>query len=173
MSDATWAALGECWDTRQLMDFVFTVGGCHMLAMALNTFGVEPRPPNPRRRTEWMAHFPKPAAGSWTKNWPELAPRRWRPGARRAAGQLARAHPRSRSAGRRRPLRSARRHAVAVATAARLDCRASRCRGTSACPGRSPRRTPAPAVRCLACTSGRPTRAVRSGRAPGRSTATT
>jgi hypothetical protein len=29
-------------DTRELMDFVFTVGGYHMLAMALNTFGVEP-----------------------------------------------------------------------------------------------------------------------------------
>ena len=34
MSDETWAALGERWDKRQLMDFVFTVGGYHMLAMA-------------------------------------------------------------------------------------------------------------------------------------------
>ncbi|MBJ7338315.1 carboxymuconolactone decarboxylase family protein [Mycolicibacterium sp.] len=42
LSDATWAALGERMDKRQLMDFVFTVGGYHMLAMALNTFGVEP-----------------------------------------------------------------------------------------------------------------------------------
>ncbi len=30
----TWAALGEQLDKRQLMDFVFTVGGYHMLAMA-------------------------------------------------------------------------------------------------------------------------------------------
>ena len=42
ISDDTWAALGEELDKRQLMDFVFTVGGYHMLAMALNTFGVEP-----------------------------------------------------------------------------------------------------------------------------------
>lgn len=42
ISDATWAALGEKFDTKQLMDFVFTIGGYHMLAMALNTFGVEP-----------------------------------------------------------------------------------------------------------------------------------
>ncbi len=64
----SWAALGERMDKRQLMDFVFTVGGYHMLAMALNTFGVEPD----QRRSRSMAFFPKPAAGSWTENWPEL-----------------------------------------------------------------------------------------------------
>lgn len=42
ISDPTWASLGERMDTHQLMDFVFTIGGYHMLAMALNTFGVEP-----------------------------------------------------------------------------------------------------------------------------------
>lgn len=42
IGDASWAALSERMDTRQLMDFVFTIGGYHMLAMALNTFGVEP-----------------------------------------------------------------------------------------------------------------------------------
>lgn len=46
ISDETWAALGREFDTRQLMDFVFTVGGYHMLAMALNTFGVEPQKEN-------------------------------------------------------------------------------------------------------------------------------
>ena len=46
ISDATWAALGERLDKRQLMDFVFTIGGYHMLAMALNTFGVEPKKEN-------------------------------------------------------------------------------------------------------------------------------
>ncbi|BDX31092.1 carboxymuconolactone decarboxylase [Mycobacterium antarcticum] len=46
LSDDTWAALGERLDTRQLMDFVFTVGGYHMLAMALNTFGVETKKEN-------------------------------------------------------------------------------------------------------------------------------
>lgn len=42
IGDRTWAALGERMNTRELMDFVFTIGGYHMLAMALNTFGVEP-----------------------------------------------------------------------------------------------------------------------------------
>ncbi|TPG33129.1 carboxymuconolactone decarboxylase family protein [Mycolicibacterium hodleri] len=46
LSDESWGALGERWDKRQLMDFVFTVGGYHMLAMALNTFGVEPKKEN-------------------------------------------------------------------------------------------------------------------------------
>jgi AhpD family alkylhydroperoxidase len=46
ISDETWAALGERMDKRQLMDFVFTIGGYHMLAMALNTFGVEPKKEN-------------------------------------------------------------------------------------------------------------------------------
>jgi 4-carboxymuconolactone decarboxylase len=46
MSDGSWAALGERMDKKQLMDFVFTVGGYHMLAMALNTFGVEPKKEN-------------------------------------------------------------------------------------------------------------------------------
>lgn len=41
VSDATWAALGEKLDDRQLMDLVFTVGCYSMLAMAFNTFGVE------------------------------------------------------------------------------------------------------------------------------------
>jgi len=46
ITDETWAALGERMDKKQLMDFVFTVGGYHMLAMALNTFGVEPKKEN-------------------------------------------------------------------------------------------------------------------------------
>lgn len=46
ISDKTWAALGQELDKQQLMDFVFTVGGYHMLAMALNTFGVEPQKEN-------------------------------------------------------------------------------------------------------------------------------
>jgi AhpD family alkylhydroperoxidase len=42
LSDGVWAALGEHLDERQRMDLVFTVGGYRMLAMAFNTFGVEP-----------------------------------------------------------------------------------------------------------------------------------
>jgi len=41
LSDETWAALGECLDDRQRMDYIFTVGCYTTLAMAFNTFGVE------------------------------------------------------------------------------------------------------------------------------------
>ncbi len=41
LSDATWAALGERFDKRQRMDFVFTVGCYVTVSMALKTFGVE------------------------------------------------------------------------------------------------------------------------------------
>lgn len=41
LSDATWSALGERFDERQRMDFVFTVGCYVTVSMALKTFGVE------------------------------------------------------------------------------------------------------------------------------------
>lgn len=41
IEDTTWQALARRYDTHQLMDLVMTVGGYHMLAMALNSFGVE------------------------------------------------------------------------------------------------------------------------------------
>jgi 4-carboxymuconolactone decarboxylase len=42
LSDQTWATLGEHLDERQRMDLVFTVGAYCLLAMAFNTFGIEP-----------------------------------------------------------------------------------------------------------------------------------
>jgi 4-carboxymuconolactone decarboxylase len=42
ISDATWATLSERLDERQRMDLVFTIGCYGALAMAINTFGVEP-----------------------------------------------------------------------------------------------------------------------------------
>jgi len=41
LSDQTWAALGECLNDQQRMDYVFTVGCYALLAMAFNTFGVQ------------------------------------------------------------------------------------------------------------------------------------
>ena len=41
ITDSTWQALEERYDTEQMMDLVFTVGQYVMLAMALNSFGVE------------------------------------------------------------------------------------------------------------------------------------
>jgi 4-carboxymuconolactone decarboxylase len=42
VSDATWTALSEHLDEHQRMDLVFTIGCYGALAMAINTFGVEP-----------------------------------------------------------------------------------------------------------------------------------
>ena len=39
--DAAWKRLGEHLDRRQLMDLVFTVGAYDLLAMAMNTFGLQ------------------------------------------------------------------------------------------------------------------------------------
>ena len=44
IADATWAALSTHLATHQLMDVVFTVGNYHVVAMALNTFGVQREP---------------------------------------------------------------------------------------------------------------------------------
>ena len=42
ISDATWATLSGHLTTEQLMDLVFTVGQYNLVAMALNSFGVQP-----------------------------------------------------------------------------------------------------------------------------------
>jgi 4-carboxymuconolactone decarboxylase len=42
VSDETWAVLCKHLDERQRMDLVFTIGCYGALAMAINTFGVEP-----------------------------------------------------------------------------------------------------------------------------------
>ena len=41
VSDSTWSALAERYDTQQLMDTVFTVGQYNLVSMALNSFGVQ------------------------------------------------------------------------------------------------------------------------------------
>ncbi len=41
IGDATWQTLSERYDTRQLMDVVFTVGQYTLVSMALNTLGVQ------------------------------------------------------------------------------------------------------------------------------------
>ncbi len=44
VGDVSWTALSEHYSTKQLMDFVFTVGQYHLVSMALNTFGVQLEP---------------------------------------------------------------------------------------------------------------------------------
>jgi 4-carboxymuconolactone decarboxylase len=41
ISDATWEMLAETYDTEQLMEATMVVGHYHMVAFALNSFGVE------------------------------------------------------------------------------------------------------------------------------------
>lgn len=41
IGDATWNALAKIYDTRQMMDLVFTVGQYNLVSMALNSFGVQ------------------------------------------------------------------------------------------------------------------------------------
>ena len=41
ISDATWNALSERFDTRQMIDVIFAVGQYHTVSMALNTLGVQ------------------------------------------------------------------------------------------------------------------------------------
>ncbi len=41
ITDKTWNALAERYNMHQIMDLVFTVGNYNMLAMAINSFGVQ------------------------------------------------------------------------------------------------------------------------------------
>lgn len=41
VSDETWAALSQHYDTQQLVDLVFTIGQYTLVSMALNTLGVQ------------------------------------------------------------------------------------------------------------------------------------
>ncbi len=41
ISNATWDALSERFDTQQLIDVIFAVGQYHVVSMALNTLGVQ------------------------------------------------------------------------------------------------------------------------------------
>jgi alkylhydroperoxidase family enzyme len=41
ISDATWNALSERYDTQQMLDVVFTVGQYNLVSMALNSCGVQ------------------------------------------------------------------------------------------------------------------------------------
>lgn len=44
ISDATWKALDDQFDERQLLDVLITTGGYRMVSMVLNTFGVAAEP---------------------------------------------------------------------------------------------------------------------------------
>ncbi len=41
ISDATWEKLTEHYNTKQIMDLIFTVGQYNLVSMTLNTLGVQ------------------------------------------------------------------------------------------------------------------------------------
>lgn len=54
VSDQTWNALSEHFNTEQMMDIVFAVGQYNLVSMALNTFGVQ--------LDEGVSGFPAPTS---------------------------------------------------------------------------------------------------------------
>jgi len=44
VSDRTWAALSKHYDTKQLIEIVYTVGGYTMTGLAINSFGIQVEP---------------------------------------------------------------------------------------------------------------------------------
>jgi 4-carboxymuconolactone decarboxylase len=42
LTDETWAGLGAHFDDQQRLDLIFTVGGYQLLALVVNTLGIEP-----------------------------------------------------------------------------------------------------------------------------------
>jgi len=48
----TWTALGEHLNDEQRLDLLFTVGGYQLLAVVVNTLGIEPEPEHDRAREE-------------------------------------------------------------------------------------------------------------------------
>jgi alkylhydroperoxidase family enzyme len=44
IADETWAALARSYDTKQMMDLVFTVGDYTLVSMAINSFGMQLEP---------------------------------------------------------------------------------------------------------------------------------
>jgi alkylhydroperoxidase family enzyme len=51
LGDATWKALAERYDTKQMIDLIFVVGQYNLVSMALNSLGVQ--------REEGVEGFPK------------------------------------------------------------------------------------------------------------------
>jgi alkylhydroperoxidase family enzyme len=48
ITNATWTALSQHYDTKQVLDLIFAVGQYNLVSMALNTLGVQPEPGLPK-----------------------------------------------------------------------------------------------------------------------------
>jgi 4-carboxymuconolactone decarboxylase len=47
VSDATWHTLQKFYDTKQLVEIIYTVGGYTMTGVAINSVGIQVEPGNP------------------------------------------------------------------------------------------------------------------------------
>jgi alkylhydroperoxidase family enzyme len=47
ISDATWKTLQKFYDTKQLVEIIYTIGGYTMTGVAINSFGIQVEPGNP------------------------------------------------------------------------------------------------------------------------------
>jgi len=47
ISNSTWSVLAKRYDTKQLIEIVFTVGGYTMTGLAINSFGIQTEPGYP------------------------------------------------------------------------------------------------------------------------------
>ncbi len=68
INDRTWNILAKHYDTKQLIELVFTVGGYTMTALAINSFGVpgDPGYPGIPKRKKASANSQKTPDGEWT-----------------------------------------------------------------------------------------------------------
>ena len=55
IGDGTWAGLAGTYDDRLLIEICMLVGHYEMIAMTLNSLGVQPEPPGPRHKLRWLS----------------------------------------------------------------------------------------------------------------------
>ena len=55
IGDGTWTGLAGTYDDRLLIEICMLVGHYEMVAMTLNSLGVQPEPPTPGRKLRWLS----------------------------------------------------------------------------------------------------------------------
>ena len=55
IADETWAGLAGTYDDRLLIEICMLVGHYEMIAMTLNSLGVQPEPPGQRHKLRWLS----------------------------------------------------------------------------------------------------------------------
>ena len=65
ISDRTWTALSKHYDTKQLIEIIFTVGGYTMTGLAINSFGIQVEPGYPGFPGKKTAFVPPTHRGEW------------------------------------------------------------------------------------------------------------